>query len=216
MKMLSRSAFERLTTQRLVTVSEVVNSLYALNPNIKTKDIGQDYSEEIQDTRKAVVRNIRYLNIRVGGVSEELDADLVFAAAYDYLMPEITPEEIIERVREGVIAFHYNNEWQKYMMAFGGRSLVELVGQVRKTGRGQHRKSDEEAGTQKMMGLLIRLLAEKHPNGKYGDVDKPKISEIYKDVLALAEKAQVSDKGIKRATFSAKASAALKSVYDES
>ncbi|MFC7510044.1 hypothetical protein ACFQUX_28460 [Pantoea stewartii] len=49
------------------------------------------------------------------------------------------------------------------MMAFGGRTLVELVAQVRKSGRGQHRKSDEEVGTFKMMGLLLQLLAQKHP-----------------------------------------------------
>ncbi|KGT88314.1 hypothetical protein NG99_21380 [Erwinia typographi] len=215
MKILNINAFERLAAQRLVTIAEVVNAIYAINPNTKVKDLNEDDVEEIQDIRKAVTRNIRYLKIRVGSVNEELDADLAFAAAYDYISEDITPKEIIERIKDAVIAFHYSNDWQNYMMAFGGRSLVEIVGQVRKTGRGQHRKSDEEKGNQKMMGLLIKLLADKHSSGKYGETHKPKISEIYKDVLALAEKEKISDKGIKRATFNAKASAALKAVYDE-
>ena len=214
MKMFNRNVYERLVAQRLVTIAEVVNSLYAINPNTKTKDLSEEYIEEIQETRKAVIRNIRYLNIRVASVNEEINADLAFAAAYDYLMEEITPEEIIERVKEGVIAFHYSNDWQEYMMAFGGRTLVELVAQVRKSGRGQHRKSDEEDGTFKMMGLLLQLLAQKHPTKKYGSYEKPTISEIYNDVLVLIENGSLTTKGVGKSTFSAKASLALRALID--
>lgn len=214
MKILNRNAFERLAAQRLVTIAEVVNSLYSINPNIKTKDLDEEYAEAVQDTRKSVTRNIRYLKIHVGSVNEELDADLAFAAAYDYIMHGVTPEEIIERIKEGIIAFHYSNNWERYMMGFGGRALVDIVAQVRKTGRGQHRKSDEEVGTLKMMGLLIRLLAEKHPTKKYGNYDKPTISEIYNDVLLLIERDSLTTKGVGKSTFSAKASSALKSIND--
>ncbi|MEA5105184.1 hypothetical protein [Pantoea sp. S18] len=215
MKILHINPFERLASQRLVTITEVVNALYGLNPNSKIKDISNEAAEEIQDIRKSVIRNIRFLKIRVGSVSEELDADLVFAAAHDYMRIGVTPEEIIERGKEAIESFYYTNDWQNYMMAFGGRSLVELAAQVRKTGRGQHRKSDEEAGTLKMMGLLIKLLADKHPSKKYGRSDKPTISEIYKDVLCLIERESLTTKGVGKSTFAAKASVALKSVIGD-
>ncbi len=48
MKMFNRNAYERLVAQRLVTIAEVVNSLYAINPNTKTKDLSEEYIEEIQ------------------------------------------------------------------------------------------------------------------------------------------------------------------------
>ncbi|HEY0209513.1 hypothetical protein [Acerihabitans sp.] len=216
MIILNSNVFERLASQRLVTISEVVNSLFGLNPNTKTKDLKEEMVEEVQDIKKTISRNIRSLNIQVSSVNDEMNSDLVFAATHDFMREGITPEIIIEKGKEAVIAYSYSNDWQKYMMAFGGRPLVELVSQTRKSGRGQHRKSDEEQGTQKMMGLLIKLLAYKHPNGKYGTVQKPTISEIYKDILALAEKEQVSEKGIKRSAFHAKASLALKAIHDES
>ena len=101
------------------------------------------------------------------------------------------------------------------MFAFGGRSLVDTMSSVRKTGRGQHRKTDEENGTLKMMGALIKLLASKHPTGKYGSIEKPTISEIYKDVVSLLEKEGVSIKGLGRSTFASKSKASLNSFYDD-
>ncbi|EBP0012578.1 hypothetical protein HX37_17540 [Salmonella enterica] len=216
MKILNINAFERLASQRLVTISEVVNALYGLNPNVKTKDLDPDITEEVQDIRKTITRNIRYLKIHVSSVNDELDSDLVFAAAHDYMMQGITPEVIIERGKNAIVTFFYANDWQKYMMAFGGRSLVDEVAQIRKTGRGQHRKTDEETGTLKMMGLLIKLLAEKHPSKKYGSPDKPTITEIYKDVVSMIERESLTTKGVGKSTFAAKASQALRAVIDDS
>lgn len=216
MKLLNIDVFERISSQRIVTIAEVVNSLYGVNPNTKMKDLPDDIAEETQDIRKAITRNLRSLNIRIATVNDELDADLVFAAALDYMREGITPETIIRRGKDAISAYIYTNNWEDLMFAFGGRSLVETVSKVRKTGRGQHRKSDEENGTFKMLGLLIKLMAEKHPTGKYGTREKPTISEIYKDVLALIEKEQVTTKGIGKSTFSAKASQALMAIYDES
>ncbi|EAP3677015.1 hypothetical protein EAP82_23565 [Salmonella enterica] len=215
MKILNINAFERLASQRLVTISEVVNALYGLNPNVKTKDLDPVITEEVQDIRKTITRNIRYLKIHVSSVNDELDSDLVFAAAHDYMRQGITPEIIIERGKSAIVTFFYTNDWQRYMMAFGGRSLVDEVAQIRKTGRGQHRKTDEETGTLKMMGLLIKLLAEKHPSKKYGSPDKPTITEIYKDVVSMIERESLTTKGIGKSTFAAKASQALRTVIDD-
>lgn len=215
MKLLNIDVFERLASQRLVTIAEVANSLYGINPNTKTKDLSEDIIEDMQDIRKTISRNIRYLNIRVGSVNEELDADLVFAAAHDLMRNGVTPEVILERGRDAITSFVGTNDWQKYMMAFGGRTLVESVAQIRKSGRGQHRKTDEESGTLKLIGLLIKLLAEKHPSKKYGPVVKPTISEIYKDVVKLVESESLSIKGVGKSTFSAKVSEALKVLFDD-
>ncbi|MEX3064014.1 hypothetical protein AB4K26_21385 [Klebsiella variicola] len=213
-RLLGTSVFERLASQRLVTISEVVYSLYGLNPNSKSSDLPKEVADEAQDIRKTISRNLRSAGFRIGSVSTELDADLIFAACIDYINEEITPPVIFQRVKEAVEGFVYTNDWEKYMYAFGGRSLLEDVAKIRKTGRGQHRKVDEENGTLKMMGLLIKLLAEKHPTKKYGSIEKPTISEIYNDILMLIDKEQTTTKGIGKSTFSAKASIALKSIHN--
>ncbi|MCI1029785.1 hypothetical protein [Pantoea dispersa] len=215
MQLLNIGVFERITSQRMVTIAEVINTLYGINPNKKLKELPDDVAEEASDIRKAITRNIRSLNISLLTVNDEVDADLVFAAAHDFMRQGITPEIILKRGREALLTFLYRNDWEKYMFAFGGRSLVETMSSVRKTGRGQHRKTDEENGTLKMMGALIKLLAAKHPTGKYGSVEKPTISEIYKDVLSLLEKENVSTKGLRRSTFASKSKSSLASFYDD-
>ncbi|MHB2095865.1 hypothetical protein [Pantoea dispersa] len=215
MQLLNIGVFERITSQRMVTIAEVINTLYGINPNKKLKELPDDVAEEASDIRKAITRNIRSLNISLLTVNDEVDADLVFAAAHDFMRQGTTPEIILKRGREALLTFLYRNDWEKYMFAFGGRSLVETMSSVRKTGRGQHRKTDEENGTLKMMGALIKLLAAKHPTGKYGSVEKPTISEIYKDVLSLLEKENVSTKGLGRSTFASKSKSSLASFYDD-
>ncbi|EPA9245327.1 hypothetical protein [Yersinia enterocolitica] len=213
-KLLSSGVFERLISQRLVTINEVVNSLYGLNPNTKTIDLPNEISEEAQDIKKIISRNIRSTGLHIGSVNTEIDADLIFAACIDYIREGITPPEIIGRVREAVMEFVYVNDWEKYIFAFGGRTLVDDIAKIRKTGRGQHRKTDEEAGTLKMMGLLIKLLAEKHPTQKYGTSEKPTISEIYKDILDVIQKENATAKGVGRSTFAAKAAIAIRTIHN--
>jgi hypothetical protein len=215
MKLLNIDVFERIASQRIVTIAEVINTLYGINPNTKLKELPDDIAEETSDIRKAITRNIRSLDVRLHTVNDEVDADLVFAAAHDFMREGITPEVILQRGREALLSFLYRNDWEQCMFAFGGRSLVDTMSSVRKTGRGQHRKTDEENGTLKMMGALIKLLASKHPTGKYGSVEKPTISEIYKDVVSLLEKEGVSIKGLGRSTFASKSKASLNSFYDD-
>lgn len=213
-KLLSSNVFERLASQRLITINEVVYALYGLNPNTKTADLPKEVAEEAQDIKKTISRNLRSAGFRVYSVTTEMEADLVFAACIDYINEEITPPAIINKVKEAVSEFVYTNEWEKYMFAFGGRTLLEDVAKIRKTGRGQHRKVDEENGTLKMMGLLIKLLADKHPTKKYGSRENPTISEIYKDICMLIELEKATTKGIGKSTFSAKAAAALQSIHN--
>jgi len=215
MKLLNIDVFERIASQRIVTIAEVINTLYGINPNTKLRELPEDIAEETSDIRKAIIRNIRSLDVRLSTVNEEVDADLVFAAAHDFMREGITPEVIVQRGREALLSFLYRNDWEQFMFAFGGRSLVDTMSSLRKTGRGQHRKTDEENGTLKMMGALIKLLASKHPTGKYGSVQKPTISEIYKDVLSLLDAENVSTKGLGRSTFASKSKASLNSFYDD-
>ncbi len=212
MKLLGKNMFERLTSQRLVTITEVVNALYGINPNTKTKQLPPEISEEAQDIRKAILRNISTLSERKISISEELDADYVFGASYQFLSKGITPEEVIARVDEAIRALLNSNGWENKMLAFGGRSLVEEMSKSRKSGRGAHRVNDEQKSTDKTLALLIMLLTEKHPSKKYGSPKKPKISEIYSDLESMANTWNISDKGIKKSTFYNKIKFALSSV----
>lgn len=208
MRLLTDNMFQRLARQRLVTVAEVVNALYGLNPNTRTKDIPADIAEEAADIRRAITRNLRSLE-RYITATNEIDADLVFGAAYPFVDDGITPKEIKDRAIEAISAFTYSNQWEKVMFAFGGRALVEDVAIIRKTGRGQHKKKDEENGSLKMIGILIKLLAKKSVGNRYGTSDSPIVSAIYRDVLEMAEEEGITTKGIGKSTFAAKAAAGI-------
>ncbi|MFM7947855.1 MAG: hypothetical protein ACTH5S_08975 [Hafnia alvei] len=209
MRLLTGNTFERLANQRLVTISEVVNSLYGLNPNTRTKDLPEDIAEEAADIKKAIMRNIRSLGEQFVTPAAEIDSDLVFGAAYSYVVPEITPVEIKDRAIEAITAYMGGNQWESVMFAFGGRSLVDEIARIRKTGRGQHKKKDEESGTMKMLGLLIKLIAQKSTGNKYGTSEAPIIASVYRDILALVETENLTTKGIGKSTFAAKAAEAL-------
>lgn len=215
MKLLTQNIFERFIAQRLVSINEVVNSLYGLNPNTKTKDLPSEISEEAQDIKKAISRNIKSLTEQYVTISQEIDADLVFGAAFTFINTEITPEEVIERSKEAIAGYIHTNNWIDTMFAFGGRGLVDDITKIRKTGRGKHKKDDEESGTLKMMGLLIKLLAKKHPTDRYGTPEKPIISAIYSDVLDLIASEQGTTKGVGKSTFAAKARYAINAVHDD-
>ncbi|EMC5231566.1 MULTISPECIES: hypothetical protein [Yersinia] len=214
MRLLTENMFQRLTTQRLVSISEVVNSLYGINPNTKTKDLPDDISEEAQDIKKAIARNLKSLGNSYVTISSEVDADLVFGAAHQFLVEGITPREIIDRAIEAVSAYVYTNDWENIMFAFGGRLLVDDMTKIRKTGRGKHKKEDEENGTLKMVGLLIKLLAKNHASKKYGTSEAPTITEIYRSIIALAEEESITLKGIGKSTFASKSAAAIRATTE--
>jgi len=65
MKLLNINVFERIASQRIVTIAEVINTLYGINPNTKLKELPDDIAEETSDIRKAITRNIRSLDVRL-------------------------------------------------------------------------------------------------------------------------------------------------------
>ncbi|AUU95526.1 TPA: hypothetical protein RRH03_001517 [Klebsiella pneumoniae] len=211
MMLLNIDVFERLALQRLATIAEVVNSLYGLHPATKINTLNEDAAEEIKGVRQIISRNIKSLGINVSGVNEEMNADLLFSAASEYMRDGITPPAIVTRGKESLSTLAKTNKWEEYMYAFGGRSLVEEVSAARKTGRGQHRKTDEEAATLKMMGLLIKMLAQKQTGQSYGTVKKPNVAAIYRDLTRFAEDHNIDLKGVSKATFAAKARTAIHS-----
>lgn len=136
---------------------------------------------------------------------------LILAVAHRYIN-EKTPDVISESIIEMVKTFIYINKWEEHIRAIGGEELLRSVSDIRKTGRGEHKKSEEMEGTNKMMGLLVKLLASK--SDRYGTQENPKVSEIYNDVLKIVSSEDLTTKGISRPTFYKKIKLALESIHD--
>nr|WP_282554081.1 hypothetical protein [Providencia rettgeri] len=202
--------FKLLASQGLVTSHSVALSIYGLNPYITNKDIPEDLFEDISILRTAIVSNVRtiYRNVRV---NTEVESDIVFGSAYQYMTKEITPEIISSRIYSAIENTYKehkkDNEWKKYLKAFGGQSLVDEWGLQNKKGQGQYRKNDEQKGTYKLIGLLILLLQEKNRNGRsssndYGTINNTNKQKIYDDIEKLAR--EINENfliGVKRSTF---------------
>lgn len=68
--------------------------------------------------------------------------------------------------------------WEEKARNLGGLQLVNYIKETNRSGRGQHRKQDEENGTMKMMGLIVHLLIKNQahlPTSKMGNL----IAQLY-------------------------------------
>ncbi|MBD2809924.1 hypothetical protein ID853_03255 [Xenorhabdus sp. Vera] len=212
---LSADVFERFLMQSSSTINEVSLVIFGLSPFTTAKDIPDDIKPLIKEVRTYMRRNLDSISTYYGNrsftPSTECFLDLVLAVAFRYAN-EKTPPVIAENISNAVESFIHRNTWEDHMLAFGGNDLLFTVRQIRKTGRGAHRKEDEQAGTNKLLGLMVKLLASKAD--KYGTSENPKISEIYQDVLSMVEKEGVTMKGLARATFYNKIQKAVASIHD--
>jgi hypothetical protein len=212
---LNLTPFERLLKHHHITVNEVSLAIFSINPNTKNQDIPKRFEDEIKDVRKAMIRNIRAVAEKYTTTNSDLPSDLVFGAAFQFINQEITPESIIKRATEAIENLAYTNSWESTIYCLGGRQLVEECRLLRKSGRGRHRKDDERKNTEKLLGLLISLLAEKHPNGKYGSADSPSIGEIYADIIKLADTRKINITGVGKSTFYEKIRRSLVVLIDD-
>lgn len=211
---LSADIFERFLMQNTSTINEVSLVIFGLSPFTTIRNIPDELKQYITETRLYMRRNLNTLSHiynRMFAPTVECDCYLVMASAYRYTN-ELTPDVIKSAVMKSVEMFIYSNKWEDHINAFGGEGLLQLVRDIRKTGRGDHKKNAEMEGTNKIVGLLVKLLASK--SAKYGTPDKPKVSEIYKDVLMIVEAEDLTTKGIARPTFYNKIKHALESIHD--
>ncbi|MEQ5128074.1 hypothetical protein ABN225_14850 [Providencia alcalifaciens] len=212
---LKSDVFERFLMQSLSTINEVSLVVFGLPPFTAVKDIPKDISPLVKEVRLYMKRCLNSLSGHYKDInvhpSTECYMELLLASSYRYIN-ENTPEVIKNRITSSVEYFVYSNKWEDHIRAFGGDELLLIVSENRKTGRGAHRKEVEQNGTNKILGLTLKLLISK--SNKYGSPEKPKISEIYADILKVVEAEEATMTGLAKATFYNKVNSALQAIHD--
>lgn len=211
---LTADVFERFLMQNTATINEVSLVIFGLSPFTPVKSIPEELKPYLTETRLYMRRNLNtlsHIDNRTFTPTTECNSSLILASAYRYTN-EKTPDAIKDAVRKAVETFIYSNKWEDYINAFGGNELLRFVRNTRRTGRGEHKKSAEMEGTNKTMGLLVKLLASK--SERYGTQVNPKLSEIYNDILKIVDSENLTTKGIARPTFYKKIKLALEAIHD--
>lgn len=212
---LKSDVFERFLMQSSSTINEVSLVVFGIPPFTAVKDIPEDIGPLVKEVRLYMKRCLNSLSSYYKNMNfyptTECYMELVLASAYRYIN-ENTPEVIEKKIASSVEYFVYSNKWESHIRAFGGDELLMIVSEHRKTGRGAHRKEVEQNGTNKILGLVIKLLTSK--SSKYGTPEKPKTSEIYTDILKMAQAEEVTMTGLGRATFYNKVKDALQAIHD--
>ncbi|EJD6581376.1 hypothetical protein M0L63_RS01540 [Providencia rettgeri] len=212
---LKSDVFERFLMQSSSTINEVSLVVFGLPPFTAVKDIPEDMTPFVKEVRLYMKRCLNSLSGHYKNMSfhpsTECYMELILASAYRYIN-ENTPEAIADKITSSVQYFVYSNKWEDYMRAFGGDELLNIVSEHRKTGRGAHRKEVEQNGTNKILGLTLKLLISK--SNKYGSPEKPKISEIYADILKVVQAEEATMTGLAKATFYNKVNSALQAIHD--
>nr|WP_228708744.1 hypothetical protein [Klebsiella pneumoniae] len=78
--------------------------------------------------------------------------------------------------------------------------------------RGLHRKEDEKEYNDKLMGMLVKLIAHKIGHS-FGTSKKPSISAILNELYKLADEEGISKTGLSKSAIYDKIRKALNSIY---
>lgn len=194
-----KTPLERLTQLVAVTPHEVALSLAGLNPAFRISEVPDEIRPFVHSVRQAIARALKNHLKKHVATDEAIDASLVFASAYLFIEPT-TPDIITTKIGESVDWLSRFNNWRVSLYELGGLALLDDVAARKKSGRGQHRKDDEQHNTDKLIALLVMLLVQK-TGAKYGDIKNPVKSEIYNDIDKLAKSEGISLKGIGKSTF---------------
>lgn len=209
-----KSPIERLCVSVSITPHEMALALAGLNPSMRLSDVPEEYSGYVDFVRTGLARAIKVHRGEKTSKDEACHSLDILLASYSYI-EEDTPEIIIEKINEAIDDLRGTKGWEDKARNLGGLSLVKHIKETNRSGRGQHRKADEEKGTMKMMGILIHLLIKKSASSSYIQGGKPNRTAIYRDVEVLLKEMNISPKGIAKATFMEKMTQALASVQDE-
>lgn len=210
------SVFERAAaTNTAVTIKDMALLLCGIDPETKVSDIQQDKKKPYEFFNRHMTKLIKYSvktnnnSVRNGGPS--YDSQLMFAMAYPLIDPEITPIVIQKKCLECISYQAGTEEGKDLLVIFGGSELQKLGTSLNRNKRGMHRKEDERDNSERLLGVLVKLLASKGGN-KYGTSEKPNISMIYEDMANLLESEDIPISGLAKSTVSQKISNALRMV----
>ncbi|WP_314141010.1 hypothetical protein [Buttiauxella noackiae] len=210
---LRKSPIERLCVSVSITPQEMALALAGLNPSMRISDVPPEHSDYVELTRRSIARALKVYMDKKIATDEACNALDILLAAFPFI-EETTPEIITQKVREAIDDLRGTKGWEDKARSLGGLHLVNYIKDTNRSGRGQHRKQDEEAGTMKMMGVLIHLLVKKSGESSYINSGRPNVTAIYRDVEELLKLENISNKGISRAAFADKASQALSAIHD--
>lgn len=210
------SVFERAAaTNTALTIKDMALLLCGLDPEIKVADVPQDRIAPYEFFNRHMAKLIRYsLKTNNNGMRNSgpsYDSQLMFAMAYPLIDPDITPIVIQKKCLECVSHQAGSDEGKDLLIIFGGSELKKLGTALNKSKRGMHRKDDERDNSERLLGVLVKLLACKGGN-KYGTSENPNISMIYNDMADLLALEEISITGLAKSTVSQKLSNALRAV----
>lgn len=198
-----KTPIERLCVSVSISPLEMALALAGLNPNMRIGDVPSEHFEYVDMVRKALAKALRIYRNEKTATDEACHALDVLLAAFLFTDPS-TPEIIIQKIEEAIDDLRGTKGWEDKARKLGGLALIRHIKDTNKSGRGLHRREDEAESTDKLMAMLIKLLAEKHGEkngGKYGTSAAPILIAIFNDIEQLAKNESIPMKGIGKSTF---------------
>ncbi|MBT0730763.1 hypothetical protein [Rosenbergiella nectarea] len=210
--LLDKSPIDFLVSSAAITPQEMSLVMVGLNPNMGMTYVPKELKSHVDTIRYCISSAVSaYTSDKIKTTTPCLALDILLAG-YPFIN-ESTPKVVIFRIEEAINRVRGTEKGKERAEALGGIGLYNYIQETNKSGRGQHRKKDEDTGTLKMMGLLIKLLSEKEK--KYlkqsGGIN---ITELYKDILNTTKIEKTNIKGIGNSTFFDKARRAIISIHD--
>lgn len=200
--------FEREAKTPALNVKQLALLLCGEDPELKTAEIPSEKLEPYNIYYRHISKWMQSSKLFNGGNSNVQPADYMFAMAYPMIDSEMTPEPIKKRCLRAVESIAIKNNGKEHLLKIGGKELYDIGVELSRNKRGAHRKIDEEENTLKLVGLLVRLLANKvgHAYLKNGE---PAVSVIFKDIEALAKDEGISLRGLSKSTIYKKISESM-------
>ena len=163
---LRKSPIERLCSSVSITPHEMAVALAGLNPSMRISDVPEENFEYVDFVRTHLARAIKVYRGEKTSKDEPCHALDIFLASYPFIDTN-TPEIIVQKISEAIDDLRGTKGWEEKARNLGGLQLVNYIKETNRSGRGQHRKQDEENGTMKMMGLIVHLLIKKSGSSSY-------------------------------------------------
>ncbi|RJL46502.1 hypothetical protein D5078_10195 [Pectobacterium carotovorum] len=207
-------AFERFTQLKGVNAQEMALAILGINPFSDPKDIPKDIEKDVYQLRTILRQNAGINENKNLQYNDRIEAEKYFSESYRFINIEYTPKPIIDKCHKVINSIAREVGWKENLLKYGDNELIEYGRSIRKSGRGIYRQEHEKENTDKLIALLIMLLADKLGN-KYGTAKEPSKREIYRDLINLAEKEAVSLKGIKESSFYNKVKKSFNSLFSE-
>ena len=205
--------FEREAKAPHLSVKQLAQLLCGVDPSLKTSEIPQDKKEFYEIYHRHISRWLSASELFRGGSGASHHADYMFALAYPMIDEDLTPEPIKKRCLEAVGVIANQNKGKEHLWLMGGDELLQVGIALKSSKRGLHRKEDEKENNDKLMGMLVKLLANKIGHS-YGTSEKPTISTIINELHKLADAEGISRTGLSKSTIYEKIKISVTSVHD--